>query len=65
MDIKNGINLLPAVMWGLGMFVNSVQGEDLTDEQLETYGVDWDGLENKQLVQANRENNSQAEEASS
>lgn len=57
-------------MFGFDMLVHGVRGdqlpeEDLTEEELEVYGVDWEGLEDEKLLNSQRVNNSLSEESNS
>ena len=52
------------------MLVHGIQGdqlpnEELGEEELEVYGVEWQGLHDEQLLQAQRQNNPAYEEGSS
>ncbi|EPQ50124.1 hypothetical protein GLOTRDRAFT_67157, partial [Gloeophyllum trabeum ATCC 11539] len=47
-QIRNGPNRSPADMFGFDMYVHGVRGdqlpeENLNEEELEVYGVDWEG----------------------
>jgi hypothetical protein len=50
-------------MFGFDMFVHGVRGErlpeadNLTDEELELYGVDWEGLRDNDVLQSHQTNN--------
>jgi hypothetical protein len=62
-QIRNGPNRSPADMFGFDMFVHGVRGhqlpaeEHLTEEELEVYGVDWEGLHDERLLQSQQQNN--------
>lgn len=65
-QIRDGPNRSPADMFGFDMLVHSVRGdqlpdEDLTEEELEVYGVDWEGLQDEQLLHSQRGNNPTSE----
>lgn len=56
-QIRDGPNRSPADMFGFDMLVHGIRGsrlptpeEELTDEELEVYGVDWEGLDEAQLL---------------
>ena len=54
-QIQDGPNHSPADMFGFNMLVHSICGnqlpeEYLTEEELEVYGVDWEGLHDEQLL---------------
>ena len=49
----------------IGVQGNQLSDEELTEEELEVYGVDWQGLHDNQLLQAQRQNNPVDEEGSS
>jgi len=62
LQIRNGPNRSPADLFGFDMFVHGVRGdqlpdEQLNDEELEVYGVDWEGLHDETLLQSQRRNN--------
>ena len=54
-------------MFGFDMFVHGVRGDQLAEEEemiqeeLEVYGVDWEGLHDDQLLHSQWQNNSMAE----
>ena len=53
-------------MFGFDMLIHGVHGdqlldEDLTKEELEVYGVDWERLQDEQLLHSQRGNNSTSE----
>jgi len=61
-QIRDGLNRSPADMFGFDMLVHGVRGdqlpeEDLAEEELEVYGVDWEGLRDEQLLRSQRANN--------
>ena len=63
-QIRGGPNRSPADLFGFDMFVHGVRGDqlpagevDLTDEELEVYGVDWEGLQDERLLHSQRANN--------
>jgi hypothetical protein len=66
-QIRDGPNRSPADMFGFDMFVHGVRGhqladeEEITQEELEVYGVDWEGLHDDHLLHSQRQNNSVAE----
>jgi hypothetical protein len=66
-QIRDGPNRSPADMFGFDMFVHGVRGDQLpveeamTEEELEVYGIDWEGLYDDHLLCSQRENNSVAE----
>lgn len=68
-QIRNGPNHSPADMFGFDMLVHGVRGyqlptetEPINDEELEVFGVDWEGLTDDMLLES-RENNNQPDEA--
>jgi hypothetical protein len=70
MQIRTGPNRSPSDMFGFDMFVHGVRGAQLPDDQmleeeLEVFGVDWEGLEDERLLESQRNNNIAAEEATS
>lgn len=61
-QIRDGPNRSPTDMFGFDMLVHGIRGDqlpedDLTEEELEVYGVDWDGLHDEQLLNSQRANN--------
>lgn len=62
-QIRDGPNRSPADLFGFDMFVHGVRGDQLppedsiTGEELEVYGVDWQGLRDDQLLASLRANN--------
>jgi hypothetical protein len=65
-QIRDGPNRSPADMFGFDMLVHGVRGdqlpeEDLSEEELEVYGVDWEGLHDERLLHSQRENNPTSE----
>ncbi|KAJ7166345.1 hypothetical protein C8R43DRAFT_878082 [Mycena crocata] len=69
-QIRRGPNRSPADMFVFDMLVNGVRGNQLPDdemseEELEVYGIDWEGLRDENLLDSQRGNNPVAEGASS
>ncbi|KAJ7217501.1 hypothetical protein B0H12DRAFT_1032097 [Mycena haematopus] len=71
-QIRNAPNRSPTDMFVFDMFVNGVRGdqlppeeEDLNDEELEVYGIDWRGLQEDDVLRSQAQNNSITEDASS
>lgn len=69
---RGGPNRSPADMFGFDMFVHGIRGdqlapdeENLPEEELEVYGVDWEGLQDERLLHSQLSNNSIDEGASS
>jgi hypothetical protein len=65
-QIRNGPNRSPADLFGFDMFVHGVRGDQLpddsmTDDELEVFGVDWEALQDEQLLHSQQTNNSGAE----
>ena len=60
-QIRDGPNHSPADLFGFDMMVHGIRGdqlpEDLTEEELEVYGVDWEALRDERLLQSQRANN--------
>lgn len=42
--IRNGPNRSPLDMWGFDMLTQGFRGEELSPEDLEVYGVDWEAF---------------------
>ncbi|KAJ6537538.1 hypothetical protein DFH09DRAFT_930763 [Mycena vulgaris] len=61
--IRDGPNRSPADMFGFDMLVHGVRGTDplseehMSAEELEVYGVDWEGLHDDDLLESRQENN--------
>ncbi|KAJ7238332.1 hypothetical protein B0H12DRAFT_1025815 [Mycena haematopus] len=69
-QIRRGPNRSPADMFVFDMLVNGVRGnqlpdDQLSDEELEVYGIDWEGLRDDTLLESQRRNNPSAEGATS
>ncbi|KAJ7847590.1 hypothetical protein B0H14DRAFT_2769714 [Mycena olivaceomarginata] len=69
-QIQHGPNRSPADMFVFDMLVNGVRGnqlpeEELIEEELEVYGIDWSGLRDDDLLTSQRANNSIGEGATS
>jgi hypothetical protein len=64
MQIRDGPNRSPADMFGFDMLVHGLRGDrlsdatdgDMADEELEVYGVDWEGLQNDRILESARQN---------
>ena len=70
LQIQNGPSHSPADLFVFDMLMHGVQGsqlpnEEFTEEELEFYGVDWEGLHDNQLLQAQGQNNPMNKEGSS
>ncbi|KAJ7830386.1 hypothetical protein B0H13DRAFT_2240639 [Mycena leptocephala] len=71
-QIHHSTNRSPTDMFVFDMFANGVRGdqlpaeeENLSEEELEVYGIDWQGLHDDNLLQSQAQNNSTAEGSSS
>ncbi|KAF7343958.1 hypothetical protein MVEN_01685000 [Mycena venus] len=69
-QIRHGPNCSPADMFVFDMLVNGVRGnqlpeEELSEEELEVYGIDWSGLRDDDLLASQRANNPTGEGATS
>ncbi|KAJ7318081.1 hypothetical protein DFH08DRAFT_917574 [Mycena albidolilacea] len=71
-QIRNSPNRSPTDMFVFDMFVNGVRGdqlppeeENLIDEELEVYGIDWQGLRDDGVLQSQARNNPRSEGSSS
>lgn len=70
-EIRGGPNRSPADMFGFDMYVHGVRGsqlpneENLSPDDMEVYGVDWEGLQDDHLLRARSSNNPDSEEATS
>ncbi|KAJ7050934.1 hypothetical protein C8F01DRAFT_1263420 [Mycena amicta] len=62
-QIRGGPNRSPTDIFVFDMFVNGVRGtlpdaeENLTQEELEVHGIDWEGLRDEDIVQSRQNNN--------
>lgn len=52
-------------MWFFDQHVQGVRGDEVTPEELETFGVDWDGLRDAELLASWQANNATPEGAQS
>jgi len=54
LQIRNGPNRSPIDMFTFDMLTNGVRGDILSDdlplEEIEVYGIDWEGLQDEQLL---------------
>lgn len=71
-QIRNGPNRSPTDMFVFDMFVNGVRGdqlppeeEGLSMEELEVYGIDWQGLRDEAVLDSQHYNNPRTEDSSS
>ncbi|KAJ7473885.1 hypothetical protein B0H11DRAFT_2429821 [Mycena galericulata] len=69
-QIRGGPNRSPADMFYFDMHINGVRGNQLpedqiSDEELEVFGIDWAGLRDDTLLQSQRQNNPLGEGATS
>ncbi|KAF9470632.1 hypothetical protein BDN70DRAFT_982382 [Pholiota conissans] len=68
-QIKDGPNRSPIDMFNFDMLVHGVRGSDLTEamsaEELEEYGIDWEGLQDDRLLHSLQMNNEAHEGATS
>ncbi|KAF8174169.1 hypothetical protein K438DRAFT_1610186 [Mycena galopus ATCC 62051] len=69
-QIRWGPNRSPADMFVFDMLINGVRGNQLPDdamseEELEVYGIDWEGLRDDALLDSQQRNNPSAEGATS
>ncbi|KAJ7017259.1 hypothetical protein C8F04DRAFT_1225134 [Mycena alexandri] len=62
-QIRNGPNRSPADMFYFDTLVHGAHGHalaaDLSEEELEVYGVDWEGLHDDTLLHSQHENNAE------
>ncbi|KII87837.1 hypothetical protein PLICRDRAFT_112417 [Plicaturopsis crispa FD-325 SS-3] len=70
-QIRHGPNRSPADMFGFDMLVHGVRGnqlpsnDDLSQDELEVFGIDWEGLREERLLQSQQSNNPRGEGATS
>ncbi|KAF8999752.1 hypothetical protein BDZ89DRAFT_969247 [Hymenopellis radicata] len=69
-QIRHGPNRSPVDLFGFDMFVHGVRGdtlpdneEGLSEEELEVFGVNWEGLQDEVLLAARAHNNNPDEPA--
>ena len=59
-QIRGGPNRSPEDMFGFDMMSNGIRGDfisdSLSDEELETYGIDWAAFRDEQVLRSVREN---------
>lgn len=66
-QVRNGPSRSPADFFGFDSLVYGVRGdqlpqeEEMGEEELEVYGVDWEGLREDRLLQSQQENNPMTE----
>ena len=64
-QIHDGPNCSPADLFGFDILVHGIRGtllpDELSEEELEVYGVDWEGLQDDQLLHSQRINNGTSE----
>ncbi|TDL14093.1 hypothetical protein BD410DRAFT_734592 [Rickenella mellea] len=71
LQIRNGPNRSPADMFGFDMLVHGVRGsqhqdvDNMTAEELEVFGVDWEGLQDEGVLNSRQQNNPLSEDSSS
>lgn len=71
-QIHGGPNRSPIDMFGFDMMVHGVRGDQLSDhedvigeEELEVYGIDWEGLQDETILHSRHSNNSADEDSGS
>lgn len=68
-QIRGGPNRSPVDMFNFDMLVHGRRGEDLENfmsiEELEVYGIDWEGLQDDQVLYSRQQNNAIDEDGSS
>ncbi|KAF8058660.1 hypothetical protein FPV67DRAFT_1428128 [Lyophyllum atratum] len=72
-QIRGGPNRSPADMFGFDMIVHGIRGYQLprlddsimTEEELEVFGMDWEGLREDNLLQSREANNPRNEDSGS
>lgn len=65
-QIRHGPNRSPIDMFGFDMLIHGVRGimqnePEMTEAELEVYGIDWRGLQDEQVLQSQAANNSSDE----
>jgi hypothetical protein len=66
-EIRDGPNRSPADMFGFDMLVHGVRGDalpsdDISLEELEVFGVDWEALRDENVLRSQRDNNNLQEQ---
>jgi hypothetical protein len=56
-EIRDGPNRSPTDMFGFDMLVHGVRGDDMSQEELEVFGVDWEALRDENILRFQRDNN--------
>jgi hypothetical protein len=71
-QIRDGPNCSPADMFGFDMIVHGIRGSQLpataapmSEEELEVFGVDWEGLQDDTILQSRESNNPTDEDSGS
>ncbi|KAJ7584519.1 hypothetical protein C8J56DRAFT_1005077 [Mycena floridula] len=66
-QVRGGASRTPADMFAFDMLVHGIRGAELemTEEELEVFGIDWDSLNDDAVRQSQLQNNPQSEEATS
>ncbi|CAA7258605.1 unnamed protein product [Cyclocybe aegerita] len=68
-QIRDGPNRSPNDLFGFDMLVHGVRGDPLNEmmspEELEVYGIDWEGLRDERLLESQQLNNGIEEGATS
>ena len=61
-EIRDGPNRSPSDMFGFDMLVHGIRGDilpndDMSQEELEVFGVDWEALRDENILRSQRDNN--------
>jgi len=66
-QIRDGPNRSPLDMFGFDMLVHGLRGDEvpMSYEELEVFGVDWEGLRDENILESHRRNNPTTEQATS
>jgi hypothetical protein len=62
-EIRDGPNRSPADMFGFDMLVHGIRGDilpvpnDMSQEELEVFGMDWEALRDENVLRSQRDNN--------
>jgi hypothetical protein len=64
-QIRDGPNRSPTDLFGFDMYVHGIRGDmpedNMMDEELEVFGVDWEALQDDHILESRRRNNSEQE----
>jgi len=59
MSFRGEASQSPAEMWGFGIPILGMRGEELQPHEIEEYGIDWPALRDENVMLSHRANDSQ------